>query len=165
MNWLDIIIIVMLAVTTLMGLSRGLIGTVIPLVGIILGIVVAGHCYGSMAEWLSTWLESTSQAEIVGYLIIFALVVTAMLVVARMVSKLLDIMLMGWVDSVGGAAFGLIVGGVVAGALLTIIAKFFPSHVEGTFQDSALASFLLDKFPMVLYILPPQFDSVREFFT
>ena len=164
MNWLDGIIIVMLVIPTLIGFKRGLIGTVVPLVGIVLGVIVAGHCYGAMAGWLSNWLESQRQAEIVAFLIIFVLFLTAMMVVAWLLRKFLSLLLMGWVDRVGGLAFGLILGGVTAGALLSIIAKFFASSVEATFQDSPLASFLLDKFPFVLYILPHQFDSVRDFF-
>ena len=52
-------------------------------------------------------------------------------------------------------------GAILISALLATIVKFFG---EGIVTDSALAGFLLDKFPIVLGLLPSQFDSIRDFF-
>jgi membrane protein required for colicin V production len=165
MNWLDIVIIVMLIVPMFLGFRRGLIGTVLPLVGIVLGIVVAGRGYSYVADhWLSGWLESPAQAKIVAFIIIFVLFMIAITVVTKLVRGFLGFLLLGWIDKFGGLVFGLVMGGVVAGALLSIVSKFFSSRVEATVADSALAAFLLDKFPFVLYLLPKEFDAVRQFF-
>lgn len=164
MNWLDIVVIVMLIVPTLIGFKRGLIGTVVPLIGIILGIVLAGRFYGSIADWLSTWLHSPSQARIVGFIIIFVLVMVAMAVLAAVLRRFLGLLLLGWVDKLAGLVFGFLIGGLVMGAVLALASKFFPAAAESTIQGSALASFLLDKFPLVLYFLPSEFEAVRHFF-
>jgi membrane protein required for colicin V production len=164
MNWLDIVIIVILVVPMYLGFRRGLIGTVLPLVGIVLGIVVAGRGYGSIANWLSNWLESPAQAKIVAFILIFILFMIAITVVTKLIRGFLGFLLLGWIDKLGGLVFGLVMGGVVAGALLSIVSKFFSSRVEATVADSALAAFLLDKFPFVLYLLPKEFDAVRQFF-
>jgi membrane protein required for colicin V production len=164
MNWLDIVIIVILVVPTFLGFRRGLIGTILPLVGIVLGVIVAGRGYGSMANWLSNWLESPAQAKIVAFILIFILFMIAITVVTKLVRGFLGFLLLGWIDKFGGLVFGLVMGGVVAGALLSIVSRFFTSRVEATVADSALAAFLLDKFPFVLYLLPKEFDAVRQFF-
>ncbi len=165
MNWLDIVIIVILVVPMFLGFRRGLIGTVLPLIGIVLGIVVAGQGYSYVAEhWLSGWLESPAQANIVAFILIFILLMIAITVVTKLVRGFLGLLLLGWIDKFGGLVFGLVMGGVVAGALLSIVSKFFSSRVEATVADSALAAFLLDKFPFVLYLLPKEFDVVRRFF-
>ena len=36
--------------------------------------------------------------------------------------------------------------------------------ISGPVDDSALAALLLDSFPVVLALLPSEFDSVRSFF-
>jgi membrane protein required for colicin V production len=164
MNWLDIVIIVILVVPTFLGFRRGLIGSILPLVGIVLGVIVAGRGYGSMANWLSNWLESPAQAKIVAFILIFILFMIAITVVTKLVRGFLGFLLLGWIDKFGGLVFGLVMGGVVAGALLSIVSRFFTSRVEATVADSALAAFLLDKFPFVLYLLPKEFDAVRQFF-
>jgi membrane protein required for colicin V production len=164
MNWLDIVIIIFLAFTTITGLSRGLVKTVIPLLGIILGIVLAGHFYGSVANWLSHWSHSPSQAKIVGFAIILFLVVIVSLIIALLVSKFLKLLLLGWIDKLGGAVFGFVIGGLVCGAILTIITKYNFAGIEGSIQGSSLASFFVAHFNMALPLLPKGFDEVRQFF-
>lgn len=164
MNWLDIVIIVIIVVPMFLGFRRGLIGTILPLVGIVLGVIVAGRGYGSVANWLSNWLESPAQAKIVAFILIFILFMIAITVVTKLVRGFLGFLLLGWIDKFGGLVFGLVMGGVVAGALLSIVSRFFTARVEATVADSALAAFLLDKFPFVLYLLPKEFDAVRQFF-
>jgi membrane protein required for colicin V production len=164
MNWLDIVVIVFLAISTITGLRKGLIKTIIPLVGIIIAVVLAGRFYGSVADWLSTWLHSPSQANIAGFAIIFVAVVIASLIIASLLSKFLSLLLLGWVDKLGGAILGLVMGGLVCGAILTIITKYNFPGMEGTVHDSSLASFFVAHFNMVLPFLPSDFDSVRQFF-
>jgi membrane protein required for colicin V production len=164
MNWLDIVIVIFLGITTITGLSRGLVKTIIPIVGIILGIVLAGQFYGSVADWLSTWFHSPSQAKIAGFAIIFIVVVIVSLIIASLLSKFLNLLLLGWVDKLGGAVLGFVIGGLVCGAILTIITKYNFAGIEGTIRDSSLASFFVDHFNMALPFLPREFDSVHQFF-
>jgi membrane protein required for colicin V production len=164
MNWLDIVIIIFLAITTITGLSRGLVKTIIPLVGIIVGVVLAGHFYGSVANWLSHWSHSPSQANIVGFAIILIVVVIVSLIIAWLLSKFINLLLLGWVDKLGGAALGFVIGGLACGAILTIITKYHFAGIEGSIQGSRLASFFVAHFNMALPFLPKGFNDVRQFF-
>ncbi len=164
MNWLDVVIIVFLVITTFTGLSKGFIKSIIPLLGIILGVVLAGRFYGSVADWLSTWLHSSSQANIAGFVIIFAAVVIVSLIVASLLSKFLSLLFLGFIDKLGGAALGFVIGGFICGALLTLITKYNFTGMEGSIHNSALASFFVNRFNMVLPFLPKEFDSARQFF-
>jgi len=160
MNWLDIVIILILILPMFIGYRRGLIRTVVPLVAIVLGIIVAGRAYDNLGGWFHPGLfKSEAQANIVAFAIIFILFMAAMAVVANLLHRFFSLLLMGWVDKLGGLVFGLVIGGVISGAILSLIANFFPSAVEATFERSALAAFLLDKFPFVLYLLPPEFEK------
>ncbi len=146
----------------------GLTNTILPLVGIILGVALAGLFYGSVADLLSPWLESRSQATIVAFLIIFVLAMAAsielFLILSSLTGKTPRIPLMGWVDRLGGLIFGLAIGGIAAGAILSLIAKYSSPGMEITIKDSALAVFFLDQFPFVLHLLPNEFDTVRQLF-
>jgi len=165
MDWLDVVLIVMLVVPALIGWRKGLIGAVIPLVGFVIAIILAGQFYDSVAGWLSHWLDSSSQANLLGFVIVFVAVMAAALIVSSVARRMLSLLLLGWVDRIGGLVFGLLIGALVAGALLSIVLNFFGSRVEGTITDSALATFLVDKFPLALYFLPAEFDTVRDIFT
>ena len=163
MNWLDMLIVAILAITMLMGFWRGLISTIFPLVGIILGIVLAGRFYNSLADWLFSWLGSAGQAKIAGFAIIFIVVLIASMVLAWILRKFLSLLFLGWVDRLGGLVLGLAIGGLVIGALLSLVIKAdFPS-VGDAIRDSVLASFFLDHFPFKLAALSRQFDATRQF--
>jgi uncharacterized membrane protein required for colicin V production len=143
--------------------------TVVPVAGIILAIALAAYFYQSMANWLSSWFMSSGQASITAFAIIFIL---AMLISSKVLLSLSELLkkrpyadLTGKLNGLGGTILGLAIGGVVAGALLTIVSRFYYTSVESTMRDSGIASFLLNNFPFVLHILPKEFDIVRHLFS
>jgi len=144
MNWLDIVIIVFLAITTLIGYRRGLAKIFFPLAVILLGIFVAGHFYGSVADSLNSWFESRSQAKIAAFVIIFILFIAAMLVLFSLLRRLLDILLRGKVEMSKTAIpfAGIIVGIALAGLFYDAVASRLSSLFESHSQ-AAIAAFLI----------------------
>jgi len=164
MNWLDIAIIVVLIVSFLGGLMRGIIGTVLPLAGLVVGIWLAGSYYGTVAGWLGGDIENEGWADVAGYAIIVVLVLLASWIVASILRRFISLIFMGWIDRLAGAVFGFLLGAVLIGAALAALLKFQVFGVGNVIDDSGLAAVLLKYFPVVLELLPEQFESVREFF-
>lgn len=161
MNWFDIVLIVVLVLTTFMGLRRGVISMVLPLAGIIIGIVLAGHYHGAVSGWLP--IDNTEYAGWAGYAIIIVAVLIVSVILAGILRRFIRLVLLGWVDRLGGAFFGLVLGGLFCGAALAACVKF--GLGLDFIQDSGIARLLLDYFPAVLDLLPGEFgDAVREFF-
>jgi len=161
MNWLDIVILVAIAVAAFLGLKMGLIKAVLLLAGIIVGVILAGHYSGPLGERL-TFIASEGVAKGIA----FAIIMIAVLVVAAIVASLLTwtakVVMLGWVTRLGGAVLGLLLGALFCGALLAMWVHFLGA-VEAI-TDSAIATILLDRLPMVLALLPGEFDGVRSFF-
>ena len=161
MNWLDIIIAIILVVNIFVGLRAGLIRMVVSLIGLILAIFLAGHYYQALADRL-TFITSDRVAGIAAYIVILVLVMILAAGVAWILSKVASLVMLGWLNHLGGAVLGLLTAGVFIGAILAIWAKYVGG--EGTIANSLLGGFLLDKFPLVLALLPSEFDVVRSFF-
>jgi membrane protein required for colicin V production len=161
MNWLDIVIIVAVAIPTLLGLKIGLIKAVLSLAGAVVGVILAGHFYVPLSEQL-TFIPQAGVAKIVAFAIILIGVMVIAGVLARLFKWATSVMMLGWVNRVGGAAFGLLLAAIAWGALLAAWVKFFGAGEVIT--ESILASVLLDHFPLVLSLLPAEFDTVRSFF-
>ena len=161
MNWLDIVIIVLIAIPTLIGLRIGIIKTVLSLAGAIAGIILAGRFYAPLAEQL-TFIPQDNLAKIAAFAIILIGVMIITGVLASVLKWIASVVLLGWVNRLGGAIFGFVLGAVFCSALLAIWAKFLGA--EGPIAGSGLATLLLDQFPMVLALLPEEFDAVRSFF-
>jgi membrane protein required for colicin V production len=161
MHWLDIIILVIVAGATFIGLKNGLIKAALFLVGVILGVFLAGRFYVPLSEQL-TFIEQEGLARAAA----FAIILIATMIVANLTALFLKwfakIAMLGWVNHLGGAVFGLLLGAVFCGALLAVWTKYLGA--TNIVSQSFLAPVLLQYFPAVLAFLPEEFDSIRSFF-
>ena len=161
MNWLDIVIIVAIAIPTFLGFRTGLIKAVLVLAGIIIGVILAGCYYVPLSELLP-FISEASVAKVVAFAIILIVVVIIAAVLARLLKWAASVIMLGWVNRLGGAVFGFVLGAIFCSALLAICVKFLGT--VGAITESELAAILLDRFPMVLALLPDEFDAIRSFF-
>jgi membrane protein required for colicin V production len=161
MNWLDIVILVVLVIAAVMGLKMGLIKTVLLLAGIIVGVILAGHYSGPLGERL-TFISSQGVAKGVAFAIIMLAVLAVAAIAAALLTWLTKIVMLGWVNRLGGAVIGLFLGALFCGALLAMWVHFL--GMTQVITESAIAAVLLDRLPVVLALLPGEFDGVRSFF-
>jgi len=161
MNWLDIVILVALVVAVVMGLKMGLIKAVLLLAGIIVGVVLAGHFSGPLGERL-TFISSEGVAKGVAFAVIMLAVLAAAAIAAALLTWAARVVMLGWVNRLGGAVLGLLLGALFCGALLAMWVHFL--GMAEVIAQSAIATILLDRLPVVLALLPAEFDGVRSFF-
>ncbi len=161
MHWLDIVIIVVIAISAFIGLRIGIIKAILSLAGLIVGVILAGSYYVPLSEQLA-FIPQANVAKIVAFAIILIGVMIIASVLAWLLKKVASMMMLGWVNRVGGAVFGLALGAIFCSALLAIWVKFL--GIAGAIAESGLATILLDRIPVVLALLPDEFDVVRSFF-
>jgi membrane protein required for colicin V production len=161
MNWLDIVILVIIAIATFLGLWMGLIKAVLVLAGIIVGVILAGRYYLPFSQQLS-FIPGEGTAKVVAFAIILIGVMLIAILLAVFLKWAASLVMLGWVNRLGGALFGLLLGALFCSALLAIWVKFLGS--DGAIAESTLARILLDRFPLVLALLPGEFDAVRSLF-
>ncbi|MBI4180600.1 MAG: CvpA family protein [Chloroflexi bacterium] len=161
MNWLDIVILVIMAISVFLGLRIGLIKAVLSLVGVIVGVMLAGRYYSALAERLS-FISQAGVAKVIAFAIILIVVMIVAIIIVRLLQWVTSAVMLGWVNHLGGAILGLVLGAILSGALLAIWTKFFGS--TEIISQSSLARLLLDRFPAVLALLPNDFASVHSLF-
>jgi membrane protein required for colicin V production len=162
MNWLDIVIIVVAVLLGLAGLRQGIIRTVFGIAGLIGGIVLAGRYYDDLAA--AIFPSGALWANIAAYIIILLATLLVAGAVGYFVAKLVHFAALGWVDRLIGCLLGIAIGGLLCAALLAIVSKFDPGSAS-TIAQSGLARFLMEQFPLLLALLPADFDFIRDFFT
>ncbi len=160
MNWLDIVLIVALVVPAFIGLRQGIIKAALSLAGLIIGVILAGRFYQPLSQQLA-FIPDENIAKIVAFVIILVGVMVIAAVLARLLKLVTSVMMLGWVNRLGGAVFGFLLGAIFTGVLLATWVKFFGTGVA---TESFLATVLLDKFPLVLALLPSEFDAISDFF-
>jgi membrane protein required for colicin V production len=160
MNWFDIVIIIVIAIPTFIGLKAGIVKALFIVVGGIVGIVLAGRYSDQLATAFSESPEDWM--KVVAFAVILLVVLIIASIAAKLVKWALSAVLLGWVNSLGGAILGFILGAFFCAAVLTMWVKYMGAG--DILTGSALASFLLDGFPIALGLFPAEFDSVRDFF-
>jgi len=69
MNWLDIVIVVIVAGTVFLGLRIGLIRAALSIIGVVAGVILAGRYYTAFAKQLA-FIPQPSAAQAVAFAII-----------------------------------------------------------------------------------------------
>ncbi len=161
MNWLDIVILVVVAIVTFIGAKAGIIRSVLSLVGLIGGVILAGRYYALLAERL-TFIQQENIAQVVAFAIILIGIMLIATLLGMLLTQLISAVRLGWVNHLGGAIFGLALGAMLCAVLLTLWGNFWGENE--IIRQSILASILLDRFPAVLALLPDEFDAIRSFF-
>ncbi len=107
MNYIDIIIVLAIAIGAIYGVIRGLICQLGSLSGFILGIILS-RVFG---EELSSTLVSQfdmpqSVGDVVAHILIFVVVYIACVLLVKLIHKLVRWVAMGWIDRLAGMLFG-----------------------------------------------------------
>jgi membrane protein required for colicin V production len=160
MNWFDIILIAVLALSTVIGIWRGFISMILPLIGVIVGIILAGLYAPTVGGWLS--IDNADHAKWAGYAIILVGTLIVFIIFAVILTKFVHLALLGWLNRLLGGIFGLASGALLCAASLAACVKY--GLGTDFIQGSGIAQLMLDKFPAILVLLPGDFDSVKDFF-
>jgi len=149
MNWLDLVLIVFVAVVAVIGYRTGLVQAGTTLVGILVGIALASRLHDKV-DSLFSFTGNENAQEIGGFILIFALVLLGSIVASYLLRSILRAAMLGWVDSLGGVALGVVIAAAAASAVLSNVQQFPVLDLDVTVEDSLLGSFLADNFDVVL---------------
>lgn len=161
MNWLDIAIVVILAISMFWGLKNGLIKSILSFAGLAAGIILAGRYYTTLAEQL-TFTSNENVAKIAAFALILVGVIIITAIVGSLLTRLVSLVSLGWLNKISGAVLGILLGLLFCSALLAIWVKFIGAN--STVNESIIAGILLDYFPVILTLLPAEFDNIQSFF-
>ena len=123
MNWLDIVLIAVIAASAYVGLRTGLISAASTVVGVWVGIALAGRFSDNLGEHLTSSISSDTLVTVIAYAFIFVAAVLAARLAGAFVRKTAGLLTMGLADPIGGAVLGALAGVILAGALVTGMAR------------------------------------------
>ena len=169
MNWLDLVIAGVALLGLFIGLRMGLLGAIFNAVGIVVGAFIAPQVSDGIAGWFLEQGISKTIATVLAYVVFITAVVLAAQVARRIAKKMLSLVLLGWVDTLGGLAMGLLFGLALSAALILGLARLstnlpvpgaaavFGEQVTGVqrnVQDVLVGSVLVAEFIRVTNAMP-----------
>lgn len=171
MNWLDILIVAMLAVFIVEGVTRGFVRQIVGLTALLLGIVLGVWFYGSAGSFLLPYVSKPAIASLLGFLIVFVGVQLLGGLVGWSLSKAMKATGLGWLDRLMGAAFGTLKA-ALAGVVLVLALTAFPvKPLPDAVARSRFAPYLIDASHVITYLAPRElrdgfvetYQRLREF--
>lgn len=126
MNWLDIGLIVLVGVSAVVGMRIGLISATLAVVGVFLGLSVAGQV---TEEARAMFDESVSDNTIFTTVSYTALIVASLMIsrlaakITKSILKVLTLGMSSMVDKLGGIALGATFGVAIAAVVVLVGAK------------------------------------------
>ena len=124
-NFLDIIIIIPLLLFAWQGYKKGFIIEVATLAALLLGLFFAFYFSDYAASLLNEHFNIDEKyIAALSFIITFIAVVIAIIAIGKILQKLIDIILLGFLNKAAGAIFGIIKGALILSILLLIINYF-----------------------------------------
>ena len=161
MNWVDIVIVVLVLGLGFMGWRNGVVRWAFTLVGGVVGVVLAGQLYKTLAPAVP-FGDSDAVKQLIAFAVIFVAVMVGAWIAARIVRATLNILHLGWVDSVAGLVLGVAVGAVAATAIISVMGSLPVSSVQDAVDESTLAEPLSENLGFVRGFLPSEFDQINK---
>lgn len=178
MNILDIAIILILAMSAIIGFKRGAIKEVVSLIGIIVVFVVAFCFKGVLGNVLCKWLPffhfsgslegidvlNILLYQLLAFLIIYSLLFSVYMVVVKIsgiVQKLVHMTIILWLPSkLIGAVVAFITGYVMV--FVVLLALLIPLKNSDVFLDSKFANYMVYETPVLASSSRSISDSINE---
>lgn len=157
MNLLDLILLIPMMYLGFKGFNRGLVGELASIIGLVLGIYACLYFSGTVKIWVSEAFETDGYwVGIAAFAITFIGVLLGVRLIAKALSKILDMAALGIVNKMLGTAFGIFKALLILSALLLVVnaieqyAPFLPQEkVKGSMLYEPLSKFALKVFPFL----------------
>ena len=164
MNWLDIVLIAIMAWFTISAYFAGVIREVVTFGALVLGVVLAGLYYRELSETVGLVVDNTTAARLISFGAIFGALALGGQLAALLLKQGAAIFMLGWADHALGAVFGLVKGAFLAELVLILFTTYPHFGLEEGINGSELAPFFLKGVPALLRLLPGEFRSAVDAF-
>ncbi|HEY6063236.1 MAG TPA: CvpA family protein [Chitinophagaceae bacterium] len=168
---LDLIYAVIIILAVLQGYRRGLVVGLFSLVAVIIGLaaamklsIVAGNYIGKVIKISNEWLP------IISFAVVFLLILLLIRLGARAIEKAVDMVMLGWLNKIGGIIFYAALYTIIFSVLLFYAAQMKLLQPE-TISKSVTYSFIqpwgpkaINGFGSIVPLFKDLFGELEHFF-
>ncbi|MCX6225633.1 MAG: CvpA family protein [Bacteroidia bacterium] len=121
MNWLDIVIILILAGGLASGYKNGFVGELASIAGLVLGIWGAIKFSWWTADLLEGFGLKFSLMPIISFIVTFLIITIIMQIIAVIIRKLLEAISLNWINKVAGIFAGILKAAIFVSVILLVL--------------------------------------------
>ena len=162
MNSIDIVLILIVALSTLGGLMSGFSRLVVGLAATIAGIVLGFWFYGIVGGPLLPYVSRPAIANAIGFLAILGVSILAGALIGRMLANMFKWVGLSWMDRLLGGVAGFARGTILAVALVTVILACVPGAPPRVIVDSKTMPYVLQASRVLAMAIPRELKDAFE---
>jgi len=152
MYWIDIVTIVVALVLIYKSYHHGLLSSAFRIIGLILGIIIAANLGAWASDMLSLTLNLSRQiSDIVGYILIFLIVILLAQVAGHFLKTIIHTIKLGWLDRAGGILFGALKAAIIMSLIFWLLLAIPSDTLGRDMQEKSFTYRMLGGFAPSLY--------------
>ena len=117
----DIVIIIILSFFTINGFRHGFIVEISRIISLVGGFIMAAKFHKELIPFIQPYIENESMQVTAAYLGIFILAVVIITIIAKILQKFFELILLGWLNRLLGVLLGMLKGFLIVSLLIFII--------------------------------------------
>ena len=156
MNWLDVLLVFILAISIATSFRKGLSRELIGLAAVVLALLLGIWFYGPAGAFLIPYVSSRGIANLAGFFLVFFGVVTLGSLISYVIGRFLKVTGLRFIDHALGAGFGVLRGVLFGVALLTGVLAFSTDaeHPPQAVVESRLAPYVVEVSRVIVAMAP-----------
>ena len=107
MNWLDVALLVLIAIGAISGFKFGMVQAAASLVAVAVGIALASRIGDNLQPLFALLTDNENTQQVAGFILVLAIAVLLGMVASALVVKGLTTIKLGWANAVGGLVVAL----------------------------------------------------------
>ena len=159
MNWVDIALLGLLAVSVLLGAWRGLVFELMTLAGWLVAYAASPYVEPFIERFLPVDTVGTSLVHALGLVLAFVVVLLVWGLVAKLIRALIHATPLSIIDRLGGAAFGAL-RAVLLAMLAAVLVGMTPAAQSRPWTESQIVPWLQAALTQVKPLLP---EALHDF--
>ena len=162
MNWIDVVIVIIIASSAFYSLRTGFIRQASAVIGLVVGIYAALTYREALASKLVPYISNARMADVAAFVLILIGVWIASSVLASLAYGALKALGLAWADHLFGMLVGVLVGLFVTTCILLLFVRLPVPSLNDAVQQSTLAALIFQALPHLQQLLPKGVNLLKS---
>ncbi|WP_111669259.1 CvpA family protein [Algoriphagus litoralis] len=160
---IDIVILIVLALGAYEGYKKGLLMSIVGLIGFVIAIILGVYFMDPVSKMLAERLDELSFAfPVFAFLIVFFITLLIVNIAGWILKKMMDMILLGSVDSLAGAILGIVKSAFFVSLFMWLALGFDLKMPKEWSAKSEFLQYIEPLAPGVIWVLEPLVPKVKE---
>ena len=159
----DIIILILIALGAYEGYKKGLLLSIVGLIGFVLAIALGVYFMDPVSKYLAKHLDEITFAfPIMAFLIVFLLTLMLVGIAGWVLKRMMDMVLLGGLDSIAGAILGIVKSAFFISFFMWLSLQFDLKMPREWRTKSEYLQYIEPLAPSVIWVLEPVSPKLKE---